>query len=43
MARIYGTLTGFIVMMLWIYIVTISILLGAQADAAAMSTGHLRS
>lgn len=43
MARIYGALTGFIVMMLWIYIVTISILLGAQADAAAMSAGHMRS
>jgi membrane protein len=34
MARIYGTLTGFIVMMLWIYLVNLSILLGAQTDAA---------
>lgn len=41
MARIYGTLTGFIVMMLWIYLITISILLGAQANA--MSGGYTRS
>jgi membrane protein len=34
MARIYGTLTGFIVMMLWIYLINLSILLGAQTDAA---------
>lgn len=34
MARIYGALTGFIVMMLWIYLVNLSILLGAQTDAA---------
>lgn len=38
MARIYGALTGIIVMMLWIYIVTISILLGARADAMSLST-----
>jgi membrane protein len=43
MAKIYGALTGFIVVMLWIYIVTLSILLGAQADAAAMSAGQMRS
>jgi membrane protein len=34
MSHIYGTLTGFIVVMLWIYLVTLSILLGAQTDAA---------
>jgi membrane protein len=34
MAHIYGALTGFIVMMLWIYLVNLSILLGAQTDAA---------
>jgi membrane protein len=34
MARIYGALTGFIAMMLWIYLVNLSILLGAQTDAA---------
>ncbi|HUN62409.1 MAG TPA: YihY/virulence factor BrkB family protein [Candidatus Sulfotelmatobacter sp.] len=34
MARVYGTLTGFIGMMLWIYLVNLSILLGAQTDAA---------
>lgn len=40
MAQIYGTLTGFIVMMLWIYLVNLSILLGAQTDAAmAVSDG----
>jgi membrane protein len=34
MSRIYGTLTGFIVMMLWIYLANLSLLLGAQTDAA---------
>lgn len=34
MSRIYGTLTGFIVMMLWIYLANLSVLLGAQTDAA---------
>jgi membrane protein len=43
MAKTYGALTGFIVMMLWIYVVIISILLGAQADAAAMSSGQMKS
>jgi membrane protein len=33
-SRIYGTLTGFIVVMLWIYLANLSLLLGAQADAA---------
>ncbi len=33
-SRICGTLTGFIVMMLWIYLVNLSMLLGAQTDAA---------
>ncbi|MGB2668169.1 MAG: YihY/virulence factor BrkB family protein [Candidatus Acidiferrum sp.] len=33
-SRIYGTLTGFIVMMLWIYLLNLSMLLGAQTDAA---------
>jgi membrane protein len=34
MSRIYGALTGFIVMMLWIYLANLSVLLGAQTDAA---------
>ena len=33
-SRIYGALTGFIVMMLWIYLLNLSMLLGAQTDAA---------
>jgi membrane protein len=33
-SRIYGTLTGFILMMLWIYLANLSLLLGAQTDAA---------
>ncbi|HXX16179.1 MAG TPA: hypothetical protein VEJ47_14860 [Candidatus Eremiobacteraceae bacterium] len=37
MSRVYGTLTGFIVVMLGIYLVTLSILLGAQADAAMIA------
>jgi membrane protein len=41
MARIYGTLTGFIVMMLWIYLVNLSILLGAQTDAAVAASGGM--
>jgi uncharacterized BrkB/YihY/UPF0761 family membrane protein len=32
--RIYGTLAGFIVLMLWIYISTIILLVGAEADTA---------
>ncbi len=42
-SRIYGTLTGFIVMMLWIYLVNLSILLGAQADAAVISSSPTKS
>jgi membrane protein len=33
-AQIYGTLTGFIVMMLWIYLATFSLILGAETDTA---------
>jgi membrane protein len=43
MARIYGTLTGFIVMMLWIYLVNLSILLGAQTDAAVIGNTRTTS
>jgi uncharacterized BrkB/YihY/UPF0761 family membrane protein len=32
------TVSGFIVVMLWIYLVTLSILLGAQADAALIAS-----
>jgi membrane protein len=41
MAKIYGTLTGFIVLMLWIYLVNLSILLGAQTDAAVAASGGM--
>jgi membrane protein len=34
MAQIYGTLTGFIVMMLWIYLATLSLIVGAETDTA---------
>jgi len=33
-AQIYGTLTGFIVMMLWIYLASFSLILGAETDTA---------
>lgn len=33
MSRVYGTLTGFIIMMLWIYLANLSVLLGAETDA----------
>jgi membrane protein len=42
-SRIYGTLTGFIVMMLWIYLVNLSMLLGAQTDAAVIAAGGMKS
>lgn len=32
-SRVYGALTGFIVMMLWIYLASLSILVGAEIDA----------
>jgi membrane protein len=41
MAKIYGTLSGFIVLMLWIYLVNLSILLGAQTDAAVAASGGM--
>jgi membrane protein len=31
-SRIYGTLTGFVVLMLWIYIANLSLLVGAETD-----------
>jgi uncharacterized BrkB/YihY/UPF0761 family membrane protein len=34
MSRVYGTLTGFIVLMLWIYIANLSLLVGAETDTA---------
>jgi membrane protein len=36
MSRIYGALTGFIVMMLWIYLADLSVLIGARADAVVI-------
>lgn len=36
MSRIYGALTGFIVLMLWIYLANLSVLLGAQTDAVLL-------
>lgn len=33
-SQIYGTLTGFIVMMLWIYLATLSLIVGAETDSA---------
>jgi membrane protein len=33
-SRLYGTLTGFIVIMLWIYVANLSLLIGAETDAA---------
>jgi membrane protein len=36
MSRIYGTLTGFIVIMLWIYLANFSVLLGAQIHAVLL-------
>ena len=36
MSRVYGTLTGFIIMMLWIYLASLSVLLGAETDAVLM-------
>ena len=33
-SRLYGTLTGFIVIMLWIYVANLSLLVGAETDAA---------
>jgi membrane protein len=36
MSRIYGALTGFIVMMLWIYLADLSVLIGAQTDAVVI-------
>ena len=32
--RIYGTLAGFIILMLWIYVATLILLIGAEADSA---------
>jgi len=34
-SRIYGALTGFIFLMLWIYVASLSLLVGAETDAAA--------
>jgi membrane protein len=33
-ARLYGTLAGFIVLMLWIYIANLILLIGAETDTA---------
>ncbi len=43
MSRVYGTLTGFIVMMLWIYLTNLSMLLGAQTDAAVNASDREKS
>jgi membrane protein len=32
--RVYGTLAGFIILMMWIYVATLILLIGAEADAA---------
>lgn len=37
--RIYGTLAGFIVLMMWIYISTVILLVGAEADTAMAEAG----
>lgn len=34
MSQVYGALTGFIVMMLWIYLASFSLILGAETDTA---------
>jgi membrane protein len=36
MSQVYGALTGFIVLMLWMYLLTLSLLLGAQTDAVLL-------
>lgn len=33
-SQVYGTLTGFIIMMLWIYLASFSLILGAETDTA---------
>src|SRR5262252_6100601 len=33
-SQVYGTLTGFIVIMLWIYLASLSLILGAETDSA---------
>jgi len=33
-SQVYGTLTGFIIMMLWIYLASFSLILGAETDSA---------
>jgi membrane protein len=43
MSRIYGALTGFIAIMLWIYLVDLSVLLGAQTDAVLLRLRSGRS
>jgi membrane protein len=42
-SQIYGALTGFIVMMLWIYLASFSLILGAETDTAVndLATGDL--
>ena len=32
--RVYGTLAGFIILMMWIYVATLILLIGAEADSA---------
>jgi membrane protein len=32
--RVYGTLAGFIILMMWIYISTLILLIGAETDTA---------
>ena len=40
-SRIYGALTGFIFLMLWIYVASLSLLVGAETDAAVRElAGH---
>jgi len=42
MSRIYGTLTGFIVIMLWIYLANLCVLLGAQTHAVLLQLNSRR-
>lgn len=42
-SQIYGALTGFIVMMLWIYLASFSLILGAETDTAVNELAHAGS
>jgi membrane protein len=42
-SQVYGALTGFIVMMLWIYLASFSLILGAETDSAINELAGSRS